>query len=80
MGYEATAPFTVELAGRGKKEADVYVNDPRASVNQIMLIECKHWELLVPQGEVHSFQTVMIGAGANTGFIISKVGFQSGAH
>jgi hypothetical protein len=80
MGYDATTPFTVDLAGRGKKEVDVYIHDPRASVNQIMLAECKFWETAVPQDAVHSFHTVMSGAGANTGFIISKVGFQSGAH
>lgn len=80
MGYEATTPFTVDLVGRGKKEVDVYVRDPRASVNQIMLAECKFWEAAVPQETVHAFQTVMSGAGANTGFIISKAGFQSGAY
>jgi hypothetical protein len=59
---------------------DVYIHDPRASVNQIMLAECKFWESAVPQEAVHAFHTVMSGAGANTGFIISKVGFQSGAY
>jgi hypothetical protein len=80
MGYEAATPFTVDLAGRGKKEVDVYIHDPRASVNRIMLVECKFWESTVPQDTVHSFYTVMNGAGANTGFIISKAGFQSGAY
>ena len=80
MGYEATTPFTIELAGRGKKEVDVFVYDPRASVNQIILVECKNWQSSVPQDVVHSFHNVMGGAGANTGFIISKVGFQSGAY
>jgi len=80
MGYEINTPFTVELAGRGRKEVDVYIVDPRASINQIILVECKFWNSLVPQEAVHSFHTVMNGAGANTGFIISKRGFQSGAY
>lgn len=80
MGYEATTPSIVNLSGRGKKEVDVQILDPRASVNQVMLVECKHWESAVPQDAVHSFHTVMQGAGANTGFIVSKAGFQSGAH
>ena len=80
MGYYATTPFIVELAGRGKKEVDVHICDPRASVNQIFLAECKLWETAIPQDTVHSFHTVMHGAGANTGFIISKAGFQIGAH
>jgi hypothetical protein len=80
MGYEATTPFTVDLAGRGEKDVDVYIRDPRASVNQIMLVECKFWESRVRKETVHSFHTVMNGAGANTGFIISKAGFQSGSY
>lgn len=80
MGYEAESPYTVELAGRGKKQVDVWIRDPLASVNQIYLVECKLWDSRVPQETVHAFKTVMEGAGANTGFIISKVGFQSGAY
>jgi|SRR5271166_4588015 len=79
MGYRTESPYIIELAGRGKKEVDVYVEDERASVNQIMLIECKSWSNRVPQDTVHSMHTVMHGAGANTGFIISKRGFQKGA-
>ena len=79
MGYYAESPHTVELAGRGKKEVDVYIRDDRASVNQIMLVECKFWTQRISQETVHSMITVMGGAGANTGFIISKNGFQAGA-
>jgi hypothetical protein len=79
MGYQAKSPYHVELSGRGRKEVDVYIKDERASVNQIMLVECKSWSSRVPQDTVHSMHTVMQGAGANTGFIISKRGFQRGA-
>lgn len=79
MAYEAVIAETVDLAGRGSKEIDVYVKDPLASHNQIYLIECKHWESNVPQEVVHGFKFVMESAGANTGFIVSKNGFQSGA-
>lgn len=79
MAYEAETTKTVELAGRGSKEIDVYVKDPLASHNQIYLIECKHWESNIPQEVVHGFKFVMESAGANTGFIVSKNGFQSGA-
>ncbi len=79
MAYEAETAKTVDLAGRGSKEIDVYVKDPLASHNQIYLIECKHWESNVPQEVVHGFKFVMESAGANTGFIVSKNGFQSGA-
>ncbi|TYC60928.1 restriction endonuclease [Zoogloea oleivorans] len=79
MEYEAETTKRVELAGRGTKEIDVYVKDLLASHNQIYLIECKHWESNVPQEVVHGFKFVMESAGANTGFIVSKNGFQSGA-
>ena len=80
MGYYTESPHHVELAGRGKKEVDVYIRDDRASVNQIMLVECKLWSHRVNQETVHAFHTVMLGSGANTGFIISRKGFQKGAH
>ena len=79
MNYEAETSKTVKLAGRGKKEIDVFVKDKLASINQIYLIECKFWNKNVPQEVVHSFKTIMEETGANTGFIISKKGFQKGA-
>lgn len=79
MGYIAKVQQTIELAGRGSKEIDVLVTDPTASCNRIYLVECKNWGTRVPKEVVHSFKTVMEGSGANTGFIISKIGFQAGA-
>jgi len=80
MGYYAETERPVDLGGRGKKNIDVYIRDDRASVNQIMLVECKWWASSVPQEVVHSMQAIMHNSGANTGFIISKKGFQRGAH
>lgn len=80
MGYIAVVSKRIPIAGRGRKEIDVFVTDPNASYNKKYLIECKHWESNVPQEVVHAFKTVMEESGANTGFIVSKVGFQQGAH
>jgi len=80
MGYKAEIEKIIYLAGRGKKEIDVYIEDPNASHNQVYIIECKYWDTNVNQDVVHGFKTVMDGAGASTGFIISKRGFQSGAY
>lgn len=80
MDYVAEISKQVSLAGRGKKEIDVFVTDPNASYNKTYLIECKFWDSRVNQEVVHAFKTVMEETGANTGFIVSKVGFQSGAH
>ncbi|WGI27302.1 restriction endonuclease [Halomonas alkaliantarctica] len=80
MDYETEVEKTLDLAGRGKKEVDVFIKDPLASHNQIYLVECKHWDNRVHQDVVHGFKTVMEGAGASTGYIVSKKGFQSGAY
>ncbi|MFM5527711.1 restriction endonuclease [Aeromonas veronii] len=80
MDYETEIEKTIELAGRGKKEVDVFIKDPSASHNQIYLVECKHWNSRVNQDVVHGFKTVMEGAGASTGYIVSKKGFQTGAY
>jgi hypothetical protein len=79
MGYVAQTPFSVQLAGRGSKEVDVHIVDPRTSVPHVIIAECKHWSTPVPQDTVHSMLTIMQGCGANTGLIISSAGFQSGA-
>jgi hypothetical protein len=80
LGYFTESPFKVELAGRGQKEVDVFAEDRSAAVKTIFIVECKWWESSVPQDTVHAFHTVVNGCGANTGFIVSKVGFQSGAY
>src|ERR1051326_5174857 len=80
MDYEAESEKSVALAGRGKKQIDVFVNDLLASYNRTYLIECKYWDVNVPQEVVHAFKTVMEETGANTGFIVSKKGFQPGAY
>ena len=80
MGYYTEIQKKVNLGSRGKKEIDVYIRDDRASVNQIMLVECKNWASRVAQGTVHEMHFVMQNSGANTGFIISQMGFQAGAY
>lgn len=79
MGYVAKTLKVIELAGRGKKEVDVYVEDQRTSVKTICIVECKWWNSSVPQDVVHGFHTVVNGCGANYGFIVTKKAFQSGA-
>jgi len=79
MGYVAQTPFSVQFAGRGSKEVDVHIVDPRTSVPHVLIAECKHWSTPVPQDTVHSMLAIMQGCGANTGLIISSAGFQSGA-
>ncbi len=68
------------LLARGHKEVDVWVQDQAMVPPSTILVECKFWGSAIPQDVIHSFRTVVSDAGANRGYIVSKKGFQSGAH
>lgn len=77
-GFETEVSKVVDLV-RGKKEIDVYAKDITNEYQSIFLVECKFWNKPVNQETIHSFRTVVSDFGANTGFIVSKNGFQKGA-
>ena len=79
LGCEVTVGGRVELV-RGKKEIDVRVRDPHTSPASEYLCECKYWNRPIPQEVVHSFRTVVSDYGAHRAFVISRAGFQTGAH
>ena len=69
-----------KLAGvRTAKEVDVYAVDASAVPPIRIACECKNWNSAVPQGVVLEFRSVLEDSGINRGFIVSKLGFQSGA-
>lgn len=78
-GFETEVSKVVELV-RGKKEIDVFAKDIDSEHQPIILVECKFWNFPIPQEIIHSFRTVIADYGANIGFIVSKVGFQSGSY
>ena len=78
-GWNAETEVTVDLV-RGQAEIDVLATETVQGREYKTLIECKNWAQRVPQQVVHSFRTVVADVGANTGYIVSKVGFQSGAY
>lgn len=78
-GFETEVSKIVNLV-RGQKEIDVYAKDTESEYQSVILIECKFWNKPIPQETIHSFRTVMNDFGANLGFIVSKVGFQSGSY
>lgn len=78
-GFQTEVSKVVQLV-RGKKEIDVYTQDIKSEYKPIILIECKFWNKPVSQETIHSFRTVVNDFGANTGFIVSKNGFQSGSY
>lgn len=64
---------------RGSINVDVFAVDHRSLDKIKYIVECKNWNVAVPQSVVHSFTTVMHETGGNIGFIVSKYGLQSGA-
>jgi hypothetical protein len=64
---------------RGIVEVDVFAVDERSVDKICYVVECKNWSNSIPQHVVHAFTSVMSETGANIGFIVSKVGLQSGA-
>lgn len=76
-GYITQIEKTIQTL-RGKVEIDVYA-EKEEGVKTIILCECKFWKNNIPQNVVHSLRSVVNDSGATNGFIISKVGFQSGA-
>lgn len=78
-GWSADTETVVNTV-RGAAEIDVFAVETVQGREYKTLIECKNWSTRVPQNVVHGFRTVMADVGANTGYIISRVGFQSGAY
>ncbi len=78
LGCDVAVGERLELV-RGAKEVDVWVRDPHTTPPSEYLCECKFWNKPIPQEVIHSFRTVVSDYGAHRGFIISRVGFQSGA-
>jgi hypothetical protein len=64
---------------RGVVTVDVLAQESIEGIAYQIICECKNWSTNVPQEKVHAFRTVVIEAGANRGYIISRKGFQSGA-
>ncbi|MBK5274969.1 MAG: restriction endonuclease [Desulfuromonadales bacterium] len=65
---------------RGLVNIDVRVVDSKLQHPLLYLCECKYWNKAVPKNVVHAFRTVVQDVGAHVGYVISKKGFQSGAH
>ena len=64
---------------RGTVDVDVYAEETVDGIAHRIVCECKNWKTNIPKEVVHAFRTVMQETGANRGYIISRMGFQSGA-
>lgn len=76
--------FSVEIEKDIKTIREIVNVDVIANYNlfpkESILVECKFWATAIPKTIIHAFRTVVGDYGANTGYIISRIGFQHGAH
>ncbi len=79
IGYKTEIEKEIKTV-RGQVKVDVFSVDETQTPDIVYICECKHWERLIPKTIVHAFRTVVQDFGANLGIIISKKGFQRGAH
>lgn len=77
-GMDATHQVNLDLP-RGNVDVDVYAEETVDGIVHRIVCECKNWKHNIPKEVVHAFRTVMQETGANRGYIISRMGFQSGA-
>ncbi len=69
-----------EIEGvRGKHSVDVYVEGTMHAIPFKWIVECKAWSTNIPKEKVLALAEIVDDVGADRGFLLSEVGFQSGA-
>lgn len=78
-GMLAKRQVTLDLP-RGNVDVDVFAEEKIDGIVHRTICECKFWKANITKEIIHAFRTVMQETGANRGYVISRAGFQSGAH
>ncbi|WP_347455273.1 restriction endonuclease [Acinetobacter thermotolerans] len=78
LGVQAETNKTI-TGVRTEHDLDVYVTSKYLGTNIKWVIEAKYWQTKIPKEKVLALRTIVDDIGADKGFIISQVGFQSGA-
>lgn len=78
FGLEATTDEKLSGA-RGSHRVDVAVRAKRFGIEQIWVVECKHWRGRVTQLHVSALRDIVHEVGADRGILLSESGFQKGA-
>ncbi|MHB1700237.1 MAG: restriction endonuclease [Acidobacteriaceae bacterium] len=78
LGLVAEVEYQVEGA-RGIHRVDVYVEGALHGIQFKWVIECKAWKSSVTKEKVMALAAIVQDLGADRGFLLSEVGFQSGA-
>lgn len=78
LGVKAVTNETIKGV-RTEHDIDVYVTSKYLGTNIKWVVEAKYWQTKIPKEKVLALRTIVDDIGADKGFIISQVGFQSGA-
>lgn len=78
LDLEATVDAPLQGA-RAHHAVDVLVEFEQIGVPHRWVIECKHWKRRIPKERILILQQIVSDVGADRGFLLSEVGFQSGA-
>jgi hypothetical protein len=66
--------------GKAKHQIDVLATFEFGGQNYRIIIECKYWSSKVKKSQVSSLIAILADIGAEKGVIVTKMGFQRGAH
>lgn len=78
LGLNTSIEETVEGA-RSKHDIDVFVTGNVYGIAFKWIVECKAWKNNIPKEKVMALTSIVQDVGADRGFLLSEVGFQSGA-
>jgi Restriction endonuclease len=78
LGLSAVVEDCVRGA-RGEHEIDVHVKGSLHGIAFNWIIECKAWRTNIPKEKVLALAEIVQDVGADRGFLLSEIGFQSGA-
>jgi hypothetical protein len=78
LGLKAEVECKVKGA-RGEHVIDVYVSGSYGGIAFNWVIECKAWKTNIPKEKVMVLSGIVQDVGADRGFLLSEMGFQSGA-
>lgn len=78
LGLNATVEAKVDGV-RSRHSVDVYVQGSLYGIQFSWVVECKAWQGNVPKEKVLALAEIVEDVGADRGFLLSEVGFQSGA-
>lgn len=78
LGLETKIEYELEGV-RGVHVIDVYATGNYNGIKFSWVIECKAWKTNIPKEKVMALTSIVQDVGADRGFLLSEVGFQSGA-